>query len=169
MQAHPPGWRRLRLLIEHARPPLWNATATRDCKKHGRKRHAYSLQEVEKHPELFSGRAPIVSSTDDGPYTPEVSQGVVRAVISVAAFAGLREGEIRGQWWEDDNGDVLNIRRSVWRTYLNDETKTHEDNDDPGVVPVIEPVRVVLEALSRKSQVAGCSRIRLARHLISTI
>jgi hypothetical protein len=40
----------------------------------------------------------------EGPYTPEVSQGVVRAVIGVAAFAGLREGEIRGQWWEDDDG-----------------------------------------------------------------
>jgi len=59
----------------------------------------------------------------------------------------LREGEIRGQWWEDDNGDVLNIRRSVWRTHLNDETKTHEDDDDPGVVPIIEPLRVVLEAI----------------------
>jgi integrase len=116
-------------------------------KRHGRKRHAYSLQEVEKHLELFSGRAPIVISTDDGPYTPEVSQGVVRAVIGVAAFAGLREGEIRGQWWEDDDGDVLNIRRSVWRTHLNYETKTHEDEDDPGVVPIIEPLRVVLQAI----------------------
>jgi hypothetical protein len=81
------------------------------------------------------------------PYTPEVSQGVVRAVISVAAFAGLREGEIRGQWWEDHNGDVLNIRALCWRTHLNDETKTHEDDDDPGVVPIIEPLRVVLEAI----------------------
>jgi integrase len=111
-------------------------------KRHGRKRHAYSLQEVEKHLELFSGRAPIVISTDDGPYTPEVSQVVIRAVIGVAAFA-----EIRGQWWEDDDGDVLNIRRSVWRTHLNYETKTHEDEDDPGVVPIIEPLRVVLEAI----------------------
>jgi integrase len=116
-------------------------------KKHGRKRHAYSLQEVEKHLELFSGRAPIVISTVNGPYTPEVGQGVVRAVIGVAAFAGLREGEIRGQWWEDDDGDVLNIRRSVWRTHLNDETKTHEDDDDPGVVPIIEPLRFVLQAI----------------------
>jgi integrase len=116
-------------------------------KKHGRKGHAYSLQEVEKHLELFSGRAPIVVYTDDGPYTPEVSHGVVRAVIGVAAFAGLREGEIRGQWWEDDDGNVLNIRRSLWRTHLNDETKTHEDDEDPGVVPIIEPLRVVLESI----------------------
>lgn len=116
-------------------------------KKHGRKRPAYTLEEVEKHIELFSGHAPIVVSTDDGSYTPEVSQGVVRAVIGVAAFAGLREGEIRGQWWEDDEGDVVNIRRSVWRTHLNYETKTHEDEDDPGVVPIIEPLRGILDVI----------------------
>ena len=116
-------------------------------KKHGRKRPACTLEEVERHIELFSGSAPIVVSTEDGPYTPEVSQGVVRAVIGVAAFAGLREGEIRGQWWEDDEGDVLNIRRSVWRTHLNDETKTHEDEDEPGVVPIIRPLRSILDAI----------------------
>jgi hypothetical protein len=33
------------------------------------------------------------------------------------------------------------------RTHLNDETKTHEDDEDPGVVPIIEPLRVVLEAI----------------------
>jgi hypothetical protein len=116
-------------------------------KKHGRKRLAYALGEVEKHLELFSGTEPLVILTEDGPYTPEIDQGVVRAAIGVATFAGLREGEIRGQWWEDDDGDVLNIRRSVWRTHLKDETKTHEDDDDPGVVPIIEPLRFVLDAI----------------------
>ena len=116
-------------------------------KKHGRKRLAYALEEVEKHLALFSGTEPIVILTEDGPYTPEITQGVIRAVIGVAAFAGLREGEIRGQWWEDDDGEVLNIRRSVWRTHLKDETKTHEDDEDPGVVPIIEPLRFVLDAI----------------------
>jgi integrase len=116
-------------------------------KKHGRKRLAYTLEEVEKHLELFSGAGPIVISTEDGPYTPEITQGVVRAVIGVAAFAGLREGEVRGQWWEDDDGEVLNIRCSVWRTHLKDETKTHEDDEDPGVVPIIGPLRFVLDAI----------------------
>jgi integrase len=116
-------------------------------KKHGRKRLAYTLEEVGKHIELFSGTKAIVISTKDGPYTPDISQAVVRAVIGVAAFAGLREGEIRGQWWEDDEGDILNIRRSVWRTHIKDETKTHEDEEDPGVVPIIEPLRIILDAI----------------------
>lgn len=116
-------------------------------KKHGRKRLAYSLEEVERHLELFSGSEPIVIATEGGPYTSAISQAVVRAVIGVAAFAGLREGEIRGQWWEDDEGDILNIRRSVWRTHLKDETKTHEDEEDPGVVPIISPLRLMLDAI----------------------
>jgi integrase len=103
---------------------------------------------LQAHPSSISPvELPIVISTDDGHYTPEVSQGMFRAVIGVAAFAGLREGEIRGQWWEDDDGDVLNIRRSMWRTHLNDETKTHEDDDDPRVVPIIEPLRDVLDSI----------------------
>ena len=84
----------------------------------------------------------------------------MRAVIGVAAFAGLREGEIRGQWWEDDEGEILNIRRSVWRTHLKDETKTHEDEEDPGVVPIISPLRLMLDAIKPEIQ-AGCSRTRL--------
>jgi len=116
-------------------------------KKHGRRRLAYTLEEVEQHLELFSGIKPMVIPTEDGPYTPEISQRVVRAAIGVAAFAGLRHGEVRGQWWEDDDEEVLHIRRSVWRTHLNDETKTHEDDEDPGVVPIIKPLRLLLDAI----------------------
>src|SRR5205823_6643832 len=67
--------------------------------------------------------------------------------IGVAAFAGLREGEIRGLWWDDDDGDILNIRRSVWRTIVKNDTKTHEDEEDPGVVPIIRPLRVMLDSI----------------------
>ena len=120
-------------------------------KRHGRKRLAYALEEVEKHLELFSGTEPLVIPGEDDPYTPSISQPVVRAIIGVAAFAGLRKGEIRGQWWEDDEGEVLNIRRSVWRTHLKGETKTHEDEEYPGVVPIIEPLRIVLDAIKPES------------------
>jgi hypothetical protein len=67
--------------------------------------------------------------------------------VGIAAFAGLREGEIRGLWWEDDGGDILNIRRSVWRTIVKDDTKTYEDEEDPGVVPIIQPLRLMLDCI----------------------
>jgi hypothetical protein len=28
-----------------------------------------------------------------------------------------------------------------------DETKTHEDDDDPGVVPIIQPLRLMLDQI----------------------
>jgi hypothetical protein len=46
-------------------------------KKHGRKRRAYTLEEVEKHLELFPGTEPTIIQTESGPYTPEITQGVV--------------------------------------------------------------------------------------------
>jgi integrase len=116
-------------------------------KKHGRKRLTYSLTEIEQHLDLFK-RDPILILNEDGStYAPEISAGVIRAVIGVAAFAGLREGEIRGLWWQDDELSVLNIRRSVWRSFVLDETKTHEDEDDPGVVPIIQPLRLMLDQI----------------------
>ena len=76
----------------------------------------YSLTEIEQHLDLFK-RDPILIFNEDGStYAPEISAGMIRAVIGVAAFAGLREAEIRGLWWEDDELSVLKIRRSVWRS-----------------------------------------------------
>ena len=116
-------------------------------KKHGRKRQAYSLEEIDQHLELFSTNAPIVIPDEDGSmYTPQITAGTVRAVISVAGFAGLREGEIRGMWWDDDDGNILNIRRSVWRSKVK-TTKVGEDEEDPGVVPIIEPLRLMLDTI----------------------
>jgi integrase len=77
--------------------PMTGVTIPRG-KKHGRKRHTYSLQEVEAHLQAFGDNS------------------LVQAIIGTGAFAGLRMEEIRGLWVEDDEGDVLNIRRSVWRT-----------------------------------------------------
>jgi hypothetical protein len=112
---------------------------------------------------------PVVISTNDAPYTPEISQRLIKAVIGVAAFAGLRKGEIRGQWWEDDDGDILNIRRSVWRSHLKYETKTYEDDEDPGVVPIIAPLRLVLDAIKPENASAGCYPTRLTVLWIWTI
>jgi integrase len=114
-------------------------------KKHGRKRSTYTLAEIEQHLDLFKSDPILIFNEDCTTYAPEISVGVIRAVIGVAAFAGLREGEVRGLWWEDDELSVLNIRRSVWRSIVLDETKTHEDEEDPGVVPIIQPLRRMLD------------------------
>jgi hypothetical protein len=89
---------------------------------------------------------------------------VLRALIGIAVFAGLRLGEIRGQWWEDD-GDVLNIQRSVWRTHLKAETKGHEDDEDPGVVPIIGSLRLVPGAIKPKNATGRMFRMRSALNL----
>jgi integrase len=114
-------------------------------KKHGRKRLAYSLEEILEHLQLFKND-PIVILSDDGPYTPKIGTGTVRAVIGVTAFAGLRRGEVRGLWWDDDGGDLLLICRSMWHSTLKN-TKTEEDVDDPGLVPIIKPLRLLLDAI----------------------
>ena len=115
-------------------------------KKHGRKRLAYSLEEILEHLELFKTDPIVVNVTDEGPYKPEVRAAIVRAVVGVAAFGGLRKGEIRGLWWDDDGKDVLSICRSMWRLTLKN-TKTDEDADEPGLVPIIKPFRLLLDAI----------------------
>ena len=114
-------------------------------RKHGRKRLAYSLEEILRHLDLFS-RDPVLISTEEGTYKPQISAGTVRAIIGVTGFGGLRLGEVRGLWWDDDREDVLAICRSMWRSTLKN-TKTVEDVDDPGFVPIIRPLRLLLDAI----------------------
>jgi integrase len=130
--------------------PMQNVSIPKG-KKHGRMRLAYSLDEIELHLALFKDEPIVVTREDGSRYRPEISAAVVRAIIGVAAFAGLRHGEIRGLWWEDDERDLLNIRRSVWRTTVKEDTKTHEDEDNPGVVPIIRPLRLMLDAVRPKA------------------
>jgi integrase len=137
-------------------------------KKHGRKRLAYSLEEILKHLELFSEDPLVVPrrlprkrktnrrlrkriagelAPDTGDcHLPRISASVVRAILGAAAFAGLRKGEVRGLWWDDDRIDSLAICRSVWNSTVKD-TKTEENVDDPGLVPVIRPLRSLLDAI----------------------
>ena len=117
-------------------------------RKQGRRTHAYSLDEIREHFRAFAGDGDITIKLDDGTvYVPKISRKMVRALIGVAAYAGLRQGEIRGLWVDDDLGDVLQIRRTVWGKSLKESTKTGEDADAPGLVPIIEPLRVLLDAV----------------------
>ena len=79
-----------------------------------------------------------------------VSGGTIRALIGVAAYAGLRQGEIRGLWADDVRGDILVIRRTVWGAQQKDATKTSEDDVEPGVVPIIPQLRDLLNVVKPK-------------------
>jgi integrase len=59
-----------------------------------------------------------------------------RAVVATASFAGLREGELRGFEWPDYGGGELRVRRSVWKTFVN-EPKTHASREAVPVIPVL--------------------------------
>ncbi len=73
----------------------------------------------------------------------------LRAAVAVALayFAALRPAEIRGLQWADYDGEELNIKRGVWRGIVG-ETKTE---DSAATVPVIEPLRSLLEKLRAQS------------------
>ena len=43
--------------------------------------------------------------------------------------------------------DVLQIKRTVWGTSLKEQTETREDEEAPRLVPIIEPLGVLLDAV----------------------
>ncbi len=67
------------------------------------------------------------------------------AAVALAYFAALRPNEIRGLRWEDYNGEELQVCRTVWRQNVG-ETKTE---DSAASVPVIAPLRGLLEKLAK--------------------
>ena len=63
-----------------------------------------------------------------------------KAVVATAAFAGLRCGELRGLEWTDFSGDALDVKRSVWKTVVN-QPKTRASAKP---VPVIRQLAEIL-------------------------
>ena len=107
------------------------ANPAREAKAEGKRSdpqlHAYTIDEIEDMLKLLDEPA--------------------RTVCAVAAFAGLRESEIRGLQRSDYDGDSLHVRRAVWRVHVG-ETKTRESKSS---VPVIAPLRKLLDAHVRKN------------------
>jgi integrase len=103
----------------------------------GRKCYAYSLSEIFQHLQLFNGRT--------------------KAIIATVAFAGLREGELRGLFLSDDRGEYLEIRRSVWKSVLKDKCKTLASGCElePAEVPIIGPLRKLLDGVERDGSSAS--------------
>jgi integrase len=98
-------------------------------KPFGRRCHAYSLQEIFEHLKLFEGDTRT------------------RAIIGTVAFAGMREGELRGLRGTDDTGTYLQIRRSVWRSIVKERCKNLESGCEirPAEVPIIAPLRKMVD------------------------
>ena len=65
-------------------------------------------------------------------------------ITAVAAFTGLRRGEIEGLLWENYTGKEIRVTRSVWNGVA-DEPKTSKSR---APVPVITPLRRMLDAYS---------------------
>ncbi len=70
-----------------------------------------------------------------------------KVIVAVAAFTGLRRGEIRGLRLEDYDGRFLQVRRSVWKGHLGEPKRKHEK----GAVPVIEPLKSLLDSYLSRS------------------
>jgi integrase len=63
------------------------------------------------------------------------------AAVSMAAFTGLRLGELRGLQWQDYGGQTLSVKRTVWRTTQGlPKTASSEDT-----VPVLPVLRLMLD------------------------
>jgi integrase len=90
--------------------------------------YAYSLEEIKRMLAVLSEPA--------------------ATVVAVAAFTGLRRGEIRGLLWENyvpacgDGMAALHVSRSVWGKYIG-EPKTEKSK---APVPVLAPLATMLEA-----------------------
>src|SRR5271154_741637 len=76
-----------------------------------------------------------------------------KAVIATAAFAGLREGELRGLEWTDYTGNSLSVTRSVWKSVVNG----YKTRASAQSVPVIRQLAEILETyrLSMGSPLKG--------------
>jgi integrase len=64
-----------------------------------------------------------------------------RTAIAIAAFAGLRRGEIEGLLWENFDGRALKVARSIWEGIAG-EPKSKKSK---ACVPVISPLGKLLE------------------------
>jgi integrase len=101
-----------------------NENPMRDVSAPGRsakyKGPAYTMQDIEHHL-VAVGKKDVRASV----------------VIMLAAFTGMRESEIRGLRWSDYDGHSLHVRRSVWRTHVN-QPKTESSEASVPVLPLLQ-------------------------------
>jgi integrase len=64
-----------------------------------------------------------------------------KTIVAVAAYSGLRQGEIAGLKWEDYDGDTLTVRRSMWRG----QEQSPKTASSAAPIPVAVPLREALD------------------------
>jgi integrase len=64
---------------------------------------------------------------------------LAKSLVATAAFAGLRQGELRGLEWTDYTGTELTINRSIWRSVVN-LPKTRASRDSLPVIPALAEI-----------------------------
>lgn len=128
-------------------------------------RHALRLNRIAVNPWRDAGSLSAVKKSDaTHAYTLEEAEAISNALIDnppaqlvfcLAAFLGLRPGEVSALKWDDIElsaaGDWINIRRAAWRSIVG-TTKTEES---VASVPLIEPVRSMLAAWKVQSAGSG--------------
>lgn len=81
-----------------------------------------------------------------------------KVLLAVAAYTGLRRGEIVGLKWEDYDGKVIHVRRNICfgeKGEMSVELPKTEASE--GAVPVITPLRSILDAWKKKAEISeGC-------------
>jgi integrase len=70
-----------------------------------------------------------------------------RTIVGLAAFTGLRRGELFGMDWSNYTGDQIYVMQSVWDGII-DEPKTRKSK---APVPVIGPLKTMLDAHKLRS------------------
>jgi integrase len=120
-------------------------------------KHALRLNYISVNPWRDAGSlTPVKKSEATHAYTLEQAEVISNALIDdppaqivfcLAAFLGLRPGEISAlKWsdveWNDEGVSWIHIRRAAWRSFVG-TTKTEES---VASVPLIEPVKSMLVA-----------------------
>jgi integrase len=100
----------------------------------------YTMLEIERIADRV-GNAEEAAVKNGKPLTPQQVFMTKRAfaVVSVAAFAGLRLAELRGLRWSDYDGNALTISRAVWRTHVG-PTKNPSSQASVPVLPILKKV-----------------------------
>lgn len=101
--------------------PMRDTSIPASAKAHGRETGIYSLDEIRQMLTIL----------------PEPE----RSIVGVAAFAGLRRGEIRGLEWQHYKGTALDIKQSIYAGV----TTAPKSEASQALVPAITPLKRILD------------------------